>query len=250
MSSNNLLLNDDKTNLIVMSNKTRKDERKEVFIKAGNYVIKPSFSHKLLGAQICETMKWKEHIITHENSLLKQLNSRINGLCLIPKQASFKTRLMVANGIYLSKLTNLIQVWGGTQDFIVKALQVSQNKVCKIVTGLSWFTPTATLLRQCGWLSIRQLIVYHTILSVHRTVISREPKYAYDKLCTETAQNTRQVVKFSDNFCCKSERGKLSYFYRGAMDYNQIPSDLKQMRNIQSFKMNLKRWIRSNIPVV
>ena len=51
MSSNKLLINDEKTKLIVMCKKTRKDERKDVSIKAGNHVINPSATHKLLTFQ-------------------------------------------------------------------------------------------------------------------------------------------------------------------------------------------------------
>ena len=101
---------------------------------------------------------------------------------------------MVANGIYLSKWVNMIQVWGGTQDFIIKAIQVTQKKVMKLVTGLSWYTPTSTLLKQCGWLSVKQLISYHTILSVHRTVVNGKPEYAFDKFCTTNDTNTNWLA--------------------------------------------------------
>ena len=66
MSSNQLVINDEKIKLIVLSKKTRKDETKDISIQAGNHVIKPSAHHKLLGAHFSETMKWKEHILTQD----------------------------------------------------------------------------------------------------------------------------------------------------------------------------------------
>ena len=250
MSSNQLVLNDEKTHLMVFCNKTNKDKREEVYLKAGKHTIKPSATQKLLGANICQSLKWREHVIDNKSSLLNQLNSRINGLTLVSRQTSFKTRLMVANGVYMSKLSNLIQVWGGTQDYVLKALQVTQNKAAKYVTGLSWFTPTRTLLKQCGWLSVRQLVFYHTVLSVHKTVIGGKPKYARDKLCQESSQHTRQQVKFSQKISGKSERSQTSFFYRGALDYNRLPVDLKNIDSLQTFKRKLKVWIRSQIAVV
>ena len=145
---------------------------------------------------------------------------------------------MVANGLFLSKLVFLIQVWGGTQDYLIRTLQVTQNKAMRAVTGLTWFTPTRVLLRKCDWLSVRQLISYHTVLLMHKTVITGNPVYVFDKVVTETNYNTRRQVKFSQNFC-----------YRGAILYNELPMDLTRTTNMASFKKKLKNWVKTNIPV-
>ena len=82
---------------------------------------------------------------------------------------------MVANGIFSLKLVNLIQIWGGAQDYLLRALQVTQNKAARLVSGMGWYTPTSTLLRRVGWLLVKQLTAYHTILTVHRSIIHQRP---------------------------------------------------------------------------
>ena len=139
MASNRL---DSKTKLIVFGNKHIGSKRDDVTIKAGAHTIKPVASHKLLGAVISQSLRWSDHLINHEQSLLKQLRTRLNGLSLISRNSSFRTKLMVAQGIFMSKLVYLIQVWGGTTDYAIKSMQVMQNKAAKAVTGQSWFTPT------------------------------------------------------------------------------------------------------------
>ena len=42
--------------------------------------------------------------------------------------ASFKTRKRVANGVVILRIIYVIQLWGGTSDFMIKMLQVWQNK--------------------------------------------------------------------------------------------------------------------------
>ena len=69
-------------------------------------------------------MKWNDHIMDNKESLLKQINSRLNGLAIIFGCTSFKTRLAVANGLIMARICYLIQVWGGTSDYLVKAVQV------------------------------------------------------------------------------------------------------------------------------
>ena len=85
------------------------------------------------------------------------------------QNASFKTRLMVANATIMSTMSYMLPVWGGTEDYIIQAAQVIQNRAARTVTKLDWFTPQRILLQQTNWLSIRQLIHYHTLLQVWRT---------------------------------------------------------------------------------
>ena len=70
----------------------------------------------------------------------------------------------------------------------------------RAVTKLSWYTPTRMLLKQCNWLSVRQLAHYHTVLTTHKLVLTETPKYLHEKVCTTNSYNTRTKVKFGDNF--------------------------------------------------
>lgn len=49
-------------------------------------------------------------------------------------------------------------------------------------TGLSCETPTGEHAKKTGDLSIQQLTVYHTIMTVFRVVKSRKPEYLSNKL--------------------------------------------------------------------
>ena len=86
----------------------------------------------------------------------------------ISKSASFKTRLMVANSTIMSQLTYMIPVWGGTESYLIEGAQVVQNNAARIVTKLGWYTSQQSLLRQTNWLSVRQMIFFHTVLQVWR----------------------------------------------------------------------------------
>ena len=87
MAANKLVINDDKTHLVVMGRKKMDRKRQEVTLQAGQHIIKPSCTEKLLGGIISQDLKWKEHIIGSEQSMIRQLTSRINGLCMISSRA-------------------------------------------------------------------------------------------------------------------------------------------------------------------
>ena len=134
IAGNKLVINGDKTHLVFMGTKKTAAHRDEVKLEAGPHTILSSSTEKLLGCQISQDLKWNKHILEGEESLVKQITSRINGLCMLSSRASFQTRLMVANGIVVSKLCYLIQLWGGCEDYLLKPLQVLQNRAARLVT--------------------------------------------------------------------------------------------------------------------
>ena len=108
--------------------------RELVKIDTGTVEIKPVETEKLLGLNIHQSLKWKEHVINNDKSLLKILRTRLSALKKISRNGTFKTRLMVANSCFLSILSYMIVVWGGTEDFVIKAVQIMQNKAARCVT--------------------------------------------------------------------------------------------------------------------
>ena len=226
MAANGLVINNSKTHLLVFTNKSLSDSRKDVKIQAGDHIVTYSETEKLLGVYVSQSLKWQDHIQDNEKSLLKQLNTRINGLELVSKRASFQCRKMIAEGLVLSKISYLIQVWGGTNASLIKSLQVSLNRAARIVTRLSWFTPTGVLMRKCNWMSVEQLAQYHTLVTVYNIVKTGKPKYLFDKLCHDHQYNTRATVKYGETFTAKSALASSSICYHWPLEM-QVPQQRK-----------------------
>ena len=121
-------------------------------------IISPSTVEQLLGAQVHQDMRWVKHILESDKSLVKALNLRLGALKKVSCIASFKTRKTIANGIFMSKLIYLMPLWSGCEEYLVKCLQVAQNKAAGTVARMNIFTPTKTLMKACGWMSVRQLL--------------------------------------------------------------------------------------------
>ena len=146
MVSNKLVINADKTHLVVMGSRKTNMARQAVSLRAGQHIILPSETEKLLGCNIHQSLKWQTHIQTGDSSLIKQLTSRLNALQKVSTHASFKTRLSAANGVFMSSLAYLLPVWGGCEGFLIRSLQVLQNRAARQVTRLNWNTPVRRLL--------------------------------------------------------------------------------------------------------
>ena len=246
MHANKLVINPDKTHLMVMASKKNAKKRKEVNMTAGEFIVKPSRSEKLLGGQLHESLHWNHHLRDHDQSLMKQLTCRINGLKRVCGSAGFATKLMVANGIIMSKLMYLMVVWGGAQQYLLSALQVQQLTAARAVCGFAcWGWSKKRLLDRTGWLSIRQLIFFHTALQTIKIKNAKVPKVIYKNLSSEFAYNTRNAA---NGMIRNVVMNQSSYRYRAMNCFNQVPLDVRTGSQA-SVKRKLKLWVNKNIPI-
>ena len=251
MMANKLVINDDKTHLVVMTKQGKGGLRNRVTLQAGSHIIQPGRTEKLLGCHISEDLKWKEHLLTSESSLIRKLTNRVNGLSLISPRAPFKTRLMVANGIVVSQLCYMIQVWGGCEGYLLNSLQVIMNRAARCVTRFTAYTSTRRLLSACNWLSVRQLVFYQTVLMVHKMVISGLPRHMHNKFSTRFPYQTRQATNgnIRNLFNSKSSLTMNSFAHRGLINYNMIPASVRASISMSTFKKKLKKWITKNVNI-
>ena len=254
MISNKLKLNDDKTHLMVMTTSQKRKKGNpnvQVQLTTPTEVIDPSSSERLLGAMIHQDMKWGEHIQNNSESLIRSLSTRIGALKIIGRVASFKNRKLIANGIFLSKLSYLIALWGGCNLELLKSLQILQNKAARIVTKLEWSTPTAVQLSQCGWMSVHQLVVYHSVVMVFKVLQTKQPKPLFNMFPTEYNYNTSQARSQSIKQMGHPtlDLWEDSFRWRAARSFNLLPASIKSLQSSEIFKLEAKKWIRANIPV-
>ena len=248
MNDNKLVINADKTHLMVMGGKKFVEHRKQVTMMAGEFCIHPTETEKLLGGQIHQSLKWNQHIADSKASLISQLRSRNNGLKKISRNANFNTRLMVANGAVQSKLIYLITLWGGAPQYLLRALQVQQLTAARTVCGVQsirW--NTGRLLRKVGWMSVRQQIEFHTVLQTYKTLTTGLPRPLYASLQSDYPYRTRNAT--IGNIRHGRNISQNTFKYRAMISYNAVPADIKT-GNITTMKKKLKQWILRNVPLV
>ena len=157
---------------------------------------------------------------------------------------------MVANGIFCSKLIFQISLWGGTEEYLLNSLQTIQNKAARCVTKRGIYTPVAELLKQCGWLSVRQLVFYHSTIFIYKTLQTSHPKYIHDKLQNKFSYNTRlaatQGICMGADFKAKLTLTEKSFMNRSVVSYNVLPLEIRKIPKIDAFKKKLKLWIQVN----
>ena len=253
MAKNKLVLNGDKTHLLIMTSlrNHRRHGNYGITLDTGDKIIEPQDTEKLLGGFISNDLSWKENIRDNNKSLFRIPLSRINALSKVCRISDFKTRKMSANGIVISKFIYLIQLWGGCQQYLLIFLQKLQNRAARMVTKRNIYTPVRELLQQCGWLSINQLIFYHNVLQVFKTRETKRPGYLYKKFSADFGAQTRMArsngIKINNRI--KSDLGLNNFTHVAAKQWNILPITLRMSPKLSTFKSQVKTWIKDNVPI-
>ena len=193
MDKNRLILNSEKTNLLIMTSARKHANHQDfgIYLDTGSEHILPLNEEKLLGVNLSNCLSWNKHVRDTKQSLVSTLTSRINALAKICQYTSFINRKMVANGIVMSYLTYLIPLYGGCPEYLLTGLQTLQNRAARLVTNSNWYTPSSIMLSQIGWLNVRQMIIFHSLVLVFKTKQDKKPVYLYNKISTRFNVETR-----------------------------------------------------------
>ena len=230
--------------------------------------IEDTKSEKLLGLTINNKLTWKEYLYgeawrseNNARGLISQLSQRAGILAKIAPIMPTHRFKQICSGLFYSKLIYCIQIFGNvwdipsfddlnrrTQAFTKednRKLQVLQNKILRLKTGLPFETSTASLLQNSGDLSVQQLTAYTSLVTAQKSILHQEPVYLAEKFKKNQSLHSHKVTP--PNYTLSVSRD--GFFYRTASLYNLLPTSLSSETNPEVFKKRVKPWIASNIPI-
>ena len=108
--------------------------------------------------------------------------------------------------------------------------------------GLPSRTSRSILFEKLGWLTVQQLVAYHTLITIYRIRIKREPEHLASYLCRDNMYGNI-IVKTSDKDYYRN-----SFVYRGSTLWNKVPKIIRNEDKIGAFKKKLKIWVMKTIP--
>ena len=249
-------VNDTKTHtMLLTTSQLRRSQNLSLTVKIGSVIQKTSPVERLLGHQVHENLKFKEHIQDSEKSLMKSLNKQLNALKQIKRVTSFSKRLTIANGMFNSKVVFLISVWGGKEEYLLNSLQLIINKAMRVICNVGKSVKVEDLQKRTNWLSLRQAIIYHSMMAARRILSTKQPCYLYGKLSealwieNERSHNYRTrhgVTLAAPHLALISS----SWLYRVVKLYRCLPHDMVELpvggSRDQIYKTRLRKWVTGN----
>ena len=240
MQSNSFKLNAGKTHFLTMGTSVRiKSMEKELVVVMDGVKLKETVekSETLLGVKIQSDLKWSQQV----EELTGKLKKRLAGLEKLKYVMNRFTKKNIVEGVFNSVLCYCLPLFGGCNKSELSLLQVQQNRAAQVVLNLPPRTSRDTMFNKLGWLTVQQLTVYHTLITVFRIKKSREPEHLASILGKENIfghivmKNTRLGL-YRDSF-----------IFRGATSWNKLPMELRVEEKISKFKRGLKSWVEENV---
>ena len=90
-----------------------------------------------------------------------------------------KSWLMLANSLTVGKLVYLMPLWGSATPNHLRKAQTVLNFAARFVTKLHRKTRTSIFMSKCGWLNIRDMMKYHSLVHVWKILKWKMPISLY-----------------------------------------------------------------------
>ena len=241
MNANQFKLNAGKTHLMTVGTAQRLsglEKNVEVTMDGVKLEESKQGCELMLGCQLQSNLKW--HIQIEE--LVKKLKKRLVGLSSIKYIVPYQTRNTITLGMFNSVLVYCLPLFGGCDLTEIRQLQVLQNKAAQIVTHSPPRAERLPMYKKLNWLTVNQLITYHTLLTVFRIRQCGEPEY----LASFLSDDNRAGKIIIPN--TKLSLAKNSFVWRGAEHWNKLSSELRKSTKIGHFKRGAKDYVIRNVP--
>ena len=173
MLLNNLLLNNDKTGLLVLHAIAKHRPKPPLdSITVGDATVEPTFSAQNIGAVFDDTMSFEEHV--NELCMIAFYHRNISRIrpCL-----SIDSTKTLVHALVTSRLDHCNSFLYGLPDYLTQRLQYVMNAAAKVITCKRKFDHVTPLLIELHWLPVRQRIVFKILLYTFKALHGATPTY-------------------------------------------------------------------------
>ena len=240
MLTNKLKLNESKTEVIVIANRSNIKLSGNIKVKIGEEVISPKQMVRNLGGTFDSMLSMEKHVnivaknaYYHLRRLAKIRHFLTKDACAAAINATVTSRLDFHNGLLL-----------GTSEKFLRKLQLVQNSAARLLTGTNKREHITPVLQSLHWLPISHRIQFKVLVTIHKALYSdTAPAYVVE-LCTKYKPN-RQLRSSADHWRLEVSRALNHYGARslpvlGAQLWNKLPKELRTISSPKVFRKCLK----------
>ena len=247
LNNNSMCLNVTKTKMMIIKNKNCKINTVITDVQINKSVIERVVQYKYLGCIIDENLTFSEHFKFVTNKIAKKTNV----LNRISKNLSSWTRLTIYKSIIAPHLyfcSTLLFLMNNTD---LDILQKRQNRALRIILGCNRYAHRIDMLQATNLLSVRQTIVYSSMIFVYKMLNSLLPNHLL-KYCTFVRDIHEYDTRSRDNFYIarvSTSSSQNNLFYKGLRQYNNLPNNIRFAKDLNEFKHLCKSYVKQSIVI-
>ena len=240
MVSNRLLINDSKTEFLVIGSKHQLAKINVDSIMVGNTVIKSVTSVRNLGAWFDQHMSMNDHV----SKVCSKAFYSLYNLRQVRKYLSDDTSKILVHSLVTCHLDYCNALLHDIPQHQQQRLQKVLNAAARFVYQLPKFCHITPVLKDLHWLPVKYRIMFKIILLVFKTLHGLAPTYLQDLI--KVKPPCRYQLRSDDKFFLAVPKTKCKTFgdrafYKAGPDlWNHLPLSLRNTNDLQKFKKDLK----------
>ena len=174
MNDNFLKLNDDKTELLIITTREELSKMSDISIKVGDQLISPSDDRpKNLGLIFDSTCCLDVYIA----NLCRSVNFNLYSVGKIKKYIDGPTAEKMTNSTVTSRLDYCNSLLYGTKQSHIDRPQCCQNNADRVISKRRKFDHISPVLRELHWLPVEHRISYKILLLTYKALNGHAPQY-------------------------------------------------------------------------
>ena len=235
---NKLMFNDSKTEVIHVSSKFKKSPPFPR-ISIGDLTIDISSSAKSLGVIIDQTLEMKDHV----KGIVRAASFAIYKIGQLSKYLDRDSIERLVHAFVSSRLDSCNSLLYGLPANEIMKLQRVQNAAARLVTRTKKYEHISPILHDLHWLPIRHRITYKIALLAFKSLHGMSPEYITDLIPryvpTRTLRSSSELLLKHPGMSRTVTYGR-SFSVAAPTIWNALPSDIRSITSINSFKKALK----------
>lgn len=212
-------------------------------LQVNNIPIEQVDSFQYLGLTIQDNLHWNNQIAKISTKM-----SRIAGvMSRLGNNVNKKFLISIYFAHIHSHLSYMSPIWGhSATDYQINTLQVAHNNAIRSIFREQYHAhklSTSEIRNAHGIFSVRQIIKYDTAtlgFKIEKKLIKTDIKINH--IANLHNYNTRSARNFQQN-SFRTNVGKYSTGRMIAVEFNNLPTSIKNSVSLNSFKKGLKRFI-------
>ena len=243
MAAHYLKLNDDKTELLILSSAPHSTAPIELQV-GGDVISVSDDPPRNLGVYFDEKLSMDAHI----KKLMRSVNYSLFSIGKVRKYLDVETCTTLINCMVGSKLDYCNSLYYGMAEKNFNTLQLAQNRAARIITFTPKFHSISDVRRDLHWLPIKQRVEFKTLVHCYRALHGLAPVYINELI---SRREQPRSLRSSARCLLAVPRTRLKTFGDRAFSaaapalWNCLPEELKSIDNLDRFKRCLKTHLFS-----
>ena len=243
MIVNQLMVNDTKTEFMLIGSKQQLERVQIPSIKVGADDIEPVTSVRNLGVIFDSQLKMDLHV----TRACKTAYYHLHNIRRIRKYLTDDATCTIVHAFVTSQIDYCNSLLSGLPDNLIKKVQRVQNTAARLVCKLRKYDRITPAMITLHWLPVKYRIVFKVALLVYKGIHGKAPSYIKEMLVMKSS--SRYVMRSNDACLLTvpkhrcSTLGARSFAVQGPKQWNDLPTELRLCGEVDEFKRKLKTYL-------